>query len=53
MKKGIGEEDEEIDIESLSSDSLLGRYIHRICSFSLNAKLLLLSSILDGLSFGI
>jgi MFS family permease len=53
MKKGIGEAGEEIGTESHPSDSLLGRYIHRIRSFSLNAKLLLLSSILDGISFGI
>jgi MFS family permease len=32
---------------------LLGRYVHRIRSFSLNAKLFLISGILNGVSFGI
>lgn len=53
MKKGIGEEAEETGIESLPSDSLLGRYVHRIRSFSLNAKLFLMAGILNGISFGI
>ena len=53
MKKRIGEEAEEIEIESLPSNSPLGRYIHKLRLFSSNAKLFLLSSILQGVSFGI
>jgi len=53
MKKEIGEEAEDTAIKPLPSNSSLGGYIHRIRVFSLNAKLFLASSILNGISFGI
>lgn len=53
MKEKIGEEKEENTIKSSLSYSPLKRYIHKIRLFSLNAKLLLISTTLSGISFGI
>lgn len=53
MREEIGEEEEETTIKSSLSYSPLRRYIHRIRLFSPNAKLLLTSATLSGVSFGI